>query len=200
MSRTGQPAGQVAYGQLGGGSNAYVDGQGIHVTDGTNVRVSVGDISAGGDGSSFGLKVVSQDGVTVIIDGTSLMFKVASSGTQSAGGAGGAEHVSDTTLTGLGTMSITPAHQSYVSDTSGNTGYKAGPTDLYGWDNAPVYVATSSGGSPTSKAMGILSVMRSNTFLNGSSYPVIELVFDAYGEGGSYTVYQKFYVLHEAAM
>jgi hypothetical protein len=53
------------------------------------VRVLLGDISAAGDDSSFGLQVVSSDGTTVIIDGTSDMFKIAATGTLSTPAATG---------------------------------------------------------------------------------------------------------------
>jgi hypothetical protein len=60
----------------------------ITVTDGSVVRVVLGAISGTVDAGTgeftpdtYGLKVVSSDGSTVIIDGTSNMFKIAATGT-----------------------------------------------------------------------------------------------------------------------
>jgi hypothetical protein len=63
---------------------------GVETTDGMQVRVTLGVITSNVDAGTgevvpvdYGLKVVSSDGTTVIIDGNSDMFKIAASGTQS---------------------------------------------------------------------------------------------------------------------
>ena len=94
--------GQLVSGQLGGASNTYVTSDGVSVTDGANVRVELG-----ATGADYGLRVTSSDGATVIIDGTSNMFKIAATGTQSltgvnGSGAGGGSALTSVTLsTGL---------------------------------------------------------------------------------------------------
>lgn len=63
------------------------------------VRVTLGDISPAGDDSDFGLQVVSSDGSTVIVDGTSDIFTIIASGTlTTAASAVGAETNTSTTL------------------------------------------------------------------------------------------------------
>jgi len=81
-----QVSGGAISGELGGSPPAVVaanagtqlTNKGVEVSDGTNVRVTLGQISAT---PTYGLKVVSSDGTTVIIDGTSDMFKISASGT-----------------------------------------------------------------------------------------------------------------------
>jgi len=91
---------------------------GIEVTDGSAVRVQLGNITSGG----WGLRVISSDGTTVIIDGTSDVWKIAAKGTDSFTIAGvatttspanNATHV--TVLTGLGNFSVQQAFLGYVA-------------------------------------------------------------------------------------
>jgi len=62
------------------------------------VRVTLGQISAGPP-PDYGLKVVSSDGSTTIIDGTSDVFKIVASGTLTTSGAGNGQSQSAVTLT-----------------------------------------------------------------------------------------------------
>lgn len=72
-------SGQLVSGNLGGASNTYVTSDGVAVTDGSVVRARLGLLSSG----EYGLEVINGDS-TVILDGTSNMFKIAASGTQSS--------------------------------------------------------------------------------------------------------------------
>ena len=86
---------------------------GVEVTDGSHVRVQVGQFTAG----SYGLKVISSDGTTVIIDGTSDMFKIAATGTLSqAFPAVGNSSKASVTLTSLGTFTTAPACLANTTD------------------------------------------------------------------------------------
>jgi len=83
-----------------------VPGAALVVKDTTGVeRVTLGKIGA----SDYGLKVVSSDGATVIIDGTSNMFKILATGTQTvAFPAAGLGDSVETTLSGLGSYTTPP--------------------------------------------------------------------------------------------
>jgi hypothetical protein len=98
-----------------------ITNKGVQVTDGTNVRVTVGQINSSVPGD-YGLKVLSSDGTTVIIDGTSDMWKIVAKGTDSFTIAGVATTTSPannvthvTTLTGLGTFAVQQAFLGYVA-------------------------------------------------------------------------------------
>src|SRR5438309_2562414 len=86
------------------------DDVGLEVTDGTNVRAQLGLLPL--PGNPYGLRVISSDGSTVIIDATSDVFKISASGTTSTTAAAHNSNATDVTLPGLGTFSATPAHMS----------------------------------------------------------------------------------------
>lgn len=97
---------QLAYGQLGGESRVHVEADGVVVTDlaGTR-RVLVGQLTpeSGTAPATYGLRVVSSDGTTVIIDGTSDMFRIAATGTTTITGptAGGTTNTNVDFATGF---------------------------------------------------------------------------------------------------
>jgi hypothetical protein len=107
-------------------AGAYItDDVGVEVTDGTSSRVQMGKLPSG----QYGLRVVSSDGTTVIIDGTSDVFKIVASGTDSFTIAGVATTTSPqnnqthvTSLPGLGTFAVQQAHLSFVSPGTGSAG------------------------------------------------------------------------------
>lgn len=87
----GSASGQLVSGNLGGQSNTFVTADGVQVTDGQNPRVIMGrlgtvtvDPVTGLVSGEFGLRVMGVGGSTVIIDGTSNMFKIAATGTLSS--------------------------------------------------------------------------------------------------------------------
>lgn len=116
-----QQSSHLVYGDLGVNSRTFVTSDGMQVTDGAStVRVFLGDIS-GGAGTDYGLKVISSDGTTVIIDGTSDMFRIAATGTLtiSSGPAAGVTVAANTLLaTGL---TYSPASQGFLE--SGTVAY-----------------------------------------------------------------------------
>jgi hypothetical protein len=126
---TNQPVGQLPNGALGGGSNAYVDGDAVKVDDenGTN-RVKMGYLGAG----DYGLQVISSDGSTVIIDGNSDMFRITASGTlNDAAGCNGSgtactSSVSVDVATGF---TYSPAHLGFYQ--TGTTAGTALPRIIY---------------------------------------------------------------------
>lgn len=76
-------------------------GRGIKVADSLGVdRVTLGQISIPTEANptgDYGLKVVSSDGATTIIDGTSNMFKIAATGTLNWPAAGAGAQTTNTT-------------------------------------------------------------------------------------------------------
>ena len=171
-------------------------------------RVRLGDVEglAGVPaGTEYGLWVggggitVVNSGSTVIIDGTSNMFKIAASGTLSGTQATGSEGVVDSiTLTGLGTMSQVPAHVSYVAQGSAVTDRRSLGV---GTRRSLQYGATTSGGATTADFIAIQSYTRILTRLDASptGSALVELMIDNHS-GASVTDYSKYYVLAEAAM
>lgn len=82
-----------------------------------SVRVQLGNIPSG----DYGLRVVSADGSTVIIDGTSDMFRIAATGTLSvAMPAVDGSSSATVTVTALGSSYTTPP--AYIASTTLDTG------------------------------------------------------------------------------
>lgn len=98
-----------------GTAGAQLTNNGLEVSDGTHLRVTVGNI-----GSSYGLKVLSSDGSTVIIDGTSDMFKIVATGTLTTP-TNGAVPVTNTASVTLSTgLTYSPASLWYQQDSGGS--------------------------------------------------------------------------------
>src|SRR5438128_7085956 len=128
-----EPATQSVYGQLGAASNVYVQGDAVKVIDAAgNIRVYLGNIP-GGD---YGLQVVSSDGATVIIDGTSDIFKIVATGTTSVTVTANNYGFVEVTLSGLGNVTATPAFQGYVTDANNDSSDKSGFYDVSNFVNA----------------------------------------------------------------
>lgn len=190
----------LVYGQLGGASRVHVSGDGINVTDEAGeLRVRLGRIVEFQEGVSdndYGLVVRNPAG-TVIIDGTSDMFKIAAAGTVSrASNPGDLQVTTEVTLTGLGTLASTPAHHSFISTSVAADSVRS---NGYAQADALEWVATTSGGSPTARRVVASVVARVATRLNGSAQAVVELrVSNA--DAGALTWVGKFYVLQEVAV
>lgn len=145
------------------------------------------------------LAIAAPSGSTVIIDGTSMMFKIQTAPTYSYshGAASGDTTPHLITLTAI-TPGATPAIQSYVNfDNSGNTGWRFPST--FDAPTAREYVATVSGGTGaylvTVKTVGHQCAVH----LNGSGQ--VELgVWCSNADGITRTFYGKVYVLKEAAL
>lgn len=110
----------MSAGQIGVSDNVTVDDDGLLVTDDALVeRVRAGALG-GGD---YGLRVVSDDGVTVLVDGHSTMYRVDASITVSniIGAATDPTVVNAWTDVNIGgTYTNTPAHLSHIATTTGN--------------------------------------------------------------------------------
>ena len=117
---------------------------GVEVTDGTQVRATLGIINSttGADGAvnpiDYGLKVVSSDGVTVIIDGTSDIFKIAGTGTMTqAFPASPNVSANQVALPALGTFSLPPAYLALVTDGASATAFQRAIGDFLHFNSTP---------------------------------------------------------------
>jgi hypothetical protein len=159
------------------------------------------------DGASV---VVNRDGITVtqgaitvtngdevvIIDGTSNMFKIAAEGTQSNTASTGTTTNTDTTLTALGALDASPAHMFFYGDTASSTGFQGLGPRVIQTATLSAYVASSSGGSPTSRMVGMNTVAAGTVRLDGSDQAVVRLTL-MNASGSDFTQHQKYFVLAE---
>lgn len=143
------------------------------------------------------LTVYNDNGSTVVIDGTSNMFKIQASGTTSLSIGAGANASTNTQLTSLGNgFTVTPAHLSFLSTGSTSAAYQQiGELEVASLTG---YVAGSSGGSPTVAVLKLTVFARVQTVL-ASGYINVYLTGSNAG-AGSQTVYSRYHVLKEAAM
>lgn len=190
----GGPAPQLVYGQLGAESRTYVLRDGIHVGDTAgNDRVHLGQLPSG----DYGLEVTNPGG-TVIIDGTSNMFKIQATGTFSHTVADNTDLATTTvTLSGLGALPTTPAHLGYIA---GANTVGAKQANAYAQNDASDFVANTSGGATNQARVMATIVMRLATYLNGSNEAVVESRMSTAGVGASTTWFARYYVLKEAAL
>jgi hypothetical protein len=141
---------------------------------------------------------VTNPGSVVIIDGTSNMFKIQASGSSSVTVAADTSGATDVTLTGLGTLATTPAVHAHLNDTSASTDARHLGHWLEWWTSTG-YVASTSGGSPTVRTAPLKRAFTVSTLLNGSSQEVVRL-HGYNGQGTSVTVFCYYHVLKEAAI
>lgn len=179
------------------GGHVTMDGaNGITINDGTHDRAILGAIG-GGD---YGLKVISNDGSTVIIDGTSDVFRIAYSGTQSIAVAdGGSGTFVNTTVTAYGTLATTPAYLGYTSQDNTSIANRFLSVFIY---NATVnaYTASTSGGAVNQRTIGIQTMLATNHIhLSASNYPIVTTSGWNFS-GSSQTMYTRFYILEETAI
>lgn len=145
--------------------------------------------------SNWGLKVVSNDGATVIIDGTSDMFKIAATGTLTATAAA---HTDATATASLGSLSFasTPAIMGFVASASGST---ADANPIYIGTYADSWVATSNGG--TTNLEGATTGVHGYVYMHLSgTTPTPTLLVSAKGSGSSIQLWARYYVLQEVAL
>ena len=171
---------------------------GLEVTDGTRSRVQIGHLVATGD---YGIRVVSSDGTTVIIDGTSDMFKIAATGTQSLNvGASSGETAVSVTLTGLGTYTTCPAYLAVeTADTTSQTSNRH--SGQFRFNNGG-FIASVSGGATTFQVVASSTVFNTGITLTGASSgnAVVTLwannqSANAYANSGN-----RYWVLQEVAL
>lgn len=139
---------------------------------------------------------VTNPGSTVIIDGTSDMFRIAASGTRTATRTGVGNVLASTTVGGTSLpVSDSPAFISYI--TEGTAPLVSGNRNL-GWffKMAPGFVAPTSGAAATNGAQYVRFMMQTIS----SSGPAIHLSIDC-GEAGLVAAgYMRWYLLQQAAI
>lgn len=157
------------------------------------IRVLLGAFGNG----DFGLQVTSSDGSTVIIDGTSNMFKILASGTVSITQADNTSGVSDTTLGGLGVWTTIPICISGVSFSNTLTGNVRQLAREIGFLN--MWAAPTSGGATTSGIRGITSEASVGSYVSGTDAGV-RIGLGVWGNSASVTAYGRYQLCKEASL
>jgi hypothetical protein len=124
------------------------------------------------------------------------MFKIAAEGTQSNTASTGTTTNTDTTLTALGALDASPAHMFFYGDTASSTGFQGLGPRVIQTATLSAYVASSSGGSPTSRMVGMNTVAAGTVRLDGSDQAVVRLTL-MNASGSDFTQHQKYFVLAE---
>jgi hypothetical protein len=151
-----------------------------------------------------GLVVHNPDGV-VIIDGTSNMFKILTTGTLTATAAAWAAGVvveatsSTAALTALGTFTTPPmALGVFTTAGAAKTIGRRMANIMLGY-TSPVYTASTSGGSPTTRVIGTSGLAYLQTTLDASDYAIVTLVVDNVA-GSSYAADVRYHLLKEQSV
>jgi len=144
-----------------------------------------------------GAITVTNGSSVVVIDGTSNMFKISATGTQSvAAAANTIAALRTTTLTGLGTLSTTPAHTSFLA-----IGNLATSAQFLGALMTGVFwsfSATASGGANAAAGLTVSGQLAASyTTLNGSNQCVVNMYYSTFG---ALSFYHRYYVMKEAAL
>jgi len=184
----------LTYGALGANSRVHVEGDGVVVDDAAGAeRVRLGRLSDG----NYGLRVQNPAG-TVIIDGTSNMFRILASGTLTSGSMADATDTTvETTLTGLGTFAAIPAFVAFSDDENTNAGGRFIGRQLEYFN--PMWVSSASGGGTTVDVLSIADSATVSVYLNGSSLAVVRLrSFNR--SNTTKTFYGKYHVMSETAI
>ncbi len=177
--------------QTGGGALLVDDIQVSRSADGISPDGNV-VINSSGITITGGKISVTNASATVIIDGSSNMFKIAASGTTSAT----AGATATTTLTGLGTQTTILAFLGFVSPFNSTTGRRhQGRSDFGHATVGPtLYAAATSGGAVTTAFYNYAGAHFAGA-LDGSS----QMFLDFVNTDGA-TNYGYYYVLKEAAL
>ena len=181
--------GNVIQGTIGDGTavslgndQTYITNSGVVVNDGTYDRVVMGAIAS--NPIDYGLKVVSSDGSTVIIDGNSDMFKISATGTLTqAFPAIGTHAISNVALPALGAPAVSPMLA--VSTSMGNA---SGNPRTPGWTGA-VDAATGH----------VNNHLEAGVFLNATVVTVSLIAYSDLGQPGL-DAYCRWYTLLEVAI
>lgn len=149
-----------------------------------------------------GKLVVSNASSTVIIDGTSNMFKISASGTLTNVGTANQQTGSSVTLTALGALSTTPAHLCFLnmgsSSPTVSSSMQSNPAPVMAGVGLS-WVAGSSGGAVTTSSGSIQWYGQAWTVLDGSSQCVVNFTVDNY-KAVAHPSWCRYYVLQEAAL
>ena len=158
------------------------------------VRVQMGKLPSG----DYGLRVVGPDGSTVIIDGTSNMFKILATGTQDTGSIATDSTASvSVTLTALGTFSTTPAHISFLAN--GTTSAANQHLGYFLTNVSEKWVSGSNGGATDQDVVIPNRLAEAHSSLDGSSQAVVTVA--GWNRASTdVTYYHRYYVLQETAL
>lgn len=166
-----QPSGWV----VNAPGNVIIDDDGIEITDGA--------------------LVVSNPTGTVVIDGTSNMFKILATGTATHSQAAFGTSAFSATLPGLGSFATTPGFISYASE-----GNALNSHQFLGRfaEMADVYVAGTSGGSPTQRTWTVN--WEAVLIVHAGSGTVTYLLSINNATAVTKTAYGRYYILKEASL
>lgn len=142
-----------------------------------------------------GALTVTNGGGTVIIDGTSNMFKIAATGTLSCVNSLGGAASSNVVLTGLSPGGVPPQLQAIAQWGSG----VADPSLSLASQISSVFVATTSGGAVTANRYAMTLLAYWTTALSGTIDANITLLTHN-ASGASKTASGRYYVMKEAAI
>jgi hypothetical protein len=182
---------------LSSAGGSTVNASALQITDSAGViRVTMGALGNG----DYGLKIVSSDGSTVIIDGTSDMFRIAASGSLNATALATNTAVASATLSGLGALASTPAHQCFMGASAAATSVRRGPWYWTGVYTAASWAAATSGGATTLQTQLTTGWIFGDCVLDGSSFAVISINIYNYGNVIANTSYMRYYVLSQTAI
>jgi hypothetical protein len=181
-------------------AQAVIDGPAAQLTSSPDASAEA-VVSIDGSGiviEGGGLRVENA-GATVIIDGTSEMFLIQATGTLSMTVGSNNFNSTTVTLTALGTLSAVPACLGMVAPTTTATSVRM--ADLYWQITDHVFVADSSGGSPTNRVNAPDRLAYLRYYLSAS--PSGDLIVDFEGWDGiasAYTPLARYYILKQAAV
>lgn len=190
--------GSLVYGELGGASNNYITSDGMSTTDGQTVRTHIGRLDAfTGGKNQFGLLVRDPAG-TVIIDGTSNMFKIVASGTLTHSQAANSIGFNHVLITGAGLPTgKAPAFIGYV--TQGTAPLESDNRDLGRFSQSGMrWSAGESGGTVDDRFRAhIWEAIAYSGVLTGD--PRINLGIDN-ADGVTRGAFLRYHILKEAAI
>lgn len=157
------------------------------VIDSTGIAVTNGKIT------------VTNAGATVIIDGTSNMFKIAASGTTSIVVAANSVQSTTVTLTALGSSNtVTPAYLAWLSTTSAGNANPRSIGSAFDGTGIGYYSAASSGGAVTQRMVGAFAEARDSVGIIAGQVFYRLTGYNATATEPSF--YSRYYVLKEAAL
>ena len=204
------PAGAVmGYFQLANrGASQTIGFTDARISAEQNVAAAGGSVTvdSGGVTITNGAITVKNPGGTVIIDGTSNMFKILSTGTKSVTMSNTAAFnavTASTTFTGLGTFAAPCAHMSFIADGTGVTAAKFGDFDVYTADPNSNFIRTATGVGGAGQAWsGFLIptiILQVASQLNGSNQERMDLIVQCGEDLTGLTFNARWYVLAEVA-
>jgi hypothetical protein len=182
--------------------NVYDDVVDVVLDNVSNIGAAV-VVDSAGITVTEGAITVTNAGAVVIIDGTSRMFRILTSGSLHVALAGWTSGnavvgTQTATLTNLGALGVIKAHQSYIAYSNTNT-YDRYVGNLHTTHAAPRYVATTSGGSPTDRVLGYVSRARMHAVLDGSTYETVTLTATSVDSAAT-DYYGYYHILSEEAL